>query len=886
MVPADRLAALVLPSLCPSAESPLLRTATRSGWLQKRSGGARSSWKRRFVVLNQDFLLYYHSQEVGAEPALALWLGNRQSVVHCTEVDSSDCTRHPFQVHVRVTPSSRRRHQLLLATETLHERYVWLEDIRECAHHRFWRASFQRAEDARLRARLTLAANHPGGAPSPTASATLSARQCSSPTAASPPGPSPSSSSADSGSPTAVAAHRSTALAPAQVRSSAETTGTHRSGQRKQSDASSSGDAMPLPWEHTSRDHLHLNEALQDSMFWSWLEGSPPIIHRSAPARDQPPAAALDDLSSPLPSPAGERARAHSVAPHAGVQHKIDTDLAEAIPVAPVHCQPSAHHRASASTHPHSPSPPLRAHDIVGSAVGACGGVPPTSTFASTNGDLPAVVLAADPRPVSPVRRAESVLVSPSRSENELASFMGVLSCKPPLIWSGSDQSDDASDGESPRSGAAELCDAKRTSRGAASRPAGTPSRPNAVATASLLSPSGGQASIAAGHLSMLNSASSPQSRRRGSLVGPPSSGGGGGGGGDCGVPAAGESLEAARQCVSVGDHVALACLLGVPVPPSEESSTASAAAAVSSSGSSATTAAPTRAPPATAAASATATSSSSARRVRRGATAALAAGDHEHRGDGEAGERVKQEATGEVEAVHGEAHAEERSGRPRLRTASIVLEREQSKLVLRHGVREASTAVAADDDRNDRRDAPSPASSVSVANLPRLIANEAPLPPFEQRSTLSGAHQPGTTARSPAASVPPCRPELASAVDSQGRSLLHLAAEQGSAQVVRVLLSPGGGGERWANQRDARGLTPLLLALYFGNVQAAHALAADPHVDLSVVARGDGSTPLYLASRLGKASLIALLIARGADVNASTRMGSCPLHGWLCMRV
>ncbi|HEX6845191.1 MAG TPA: ankyrin repeat domain-containing protein [Actinomycetota bacterium] len=132
----------------------------------------------------------------------------------------------------------------------------------------------------------------------------------------------------------------------------------------------------------------------------------------------------------------------------------------------------------------------------------------------------------------------------------------------------------------------------------------------------------------------------------------------------------------------------------------------------------------------------------------------------------------------------------------------------------------------------------------------------------------------------------------------SQG---LFEAIEAGNVEVVRAILAED---PTLATARDAEGVSALLRARYRfdrGLIEAVHAhvptldvfeaatfgdvdrlttlLEADPGL---VVARsGDGFTPLHLAAFFGQEQAVALLVARGAEVDAHGTgwMTGTPLH-------
>jgi ankyrin repeat protein len=115
------------------------------------------------------------------------------------------------------------------------------------------------------------------------------------------------------------------------------------------------------------------------------------------------------------------------------------------------------------------------------------------------------------------------------------------------------------------------------------------------------------------------------------------------------------------------------------------------------------------------------------------------------------------------------------------------------------------------------------------------------------------------------------CGPIIAPAKSGPYNEMVHLLAESGQAEELRKLLSSN---PQWVHGRDKNGQTPLHKA---SNADVAVVLV---DCGAEVDAPGwMGETPLFEAVR-GKQDVAALLIARGADVNAR-RPGRAdtPLH-------
>ena len=104
---------------------------------------------------------------------------------------------------------------------------------------------------------------------------------------------------------------------------------------------------------------------------------------------------------------------------------------------------------------------------------------------------------------------------------------------------------------------------------------------------------------------------------------------------------------------------------------------------------------------------------------------------------------------------------------------------------------------------------------------------------------------------------------------DRSGFTPLHRAAAQGSAEVVTALMDAGAA----PNVRGETGMTPLHGAGTAGAVTALLDAGAD--LDARAV---NGMTPLHFAAENGHAEAVATLLEEGADSNVRDKDGKLPL--------
>ena len=109
--------------------------------------------------------------------------------------------------------------------------------------------------------------------------------------------------------------------------------------------------------------------------------------------------------------------------------------------------------------------------------------------------------------------------------------------------------------------------------------------------------------------------------------------------------------------------------------------------------------------------------------------------------------------------------------------------------------------------------------------------------------------------------------------VDPLERAPLHLAAMNGHADVVEVLLGFGAD----PNRVEWWGCTPLLWAAENGHKKVVQALL-DSGANPNLAANG-GETPLHDASSRGHNEVVLVLLLAGAEPNKANYFGRTPLH-------
>lgn len=110
-------------------------------------------------------------------------------------------------------------------------------------------------------------------------------------------------------------------------------------------------------------------------------------------------------------------------------------------------------------------------------------------------------------------------------------------------------------------------------------------------------------------------------------------------------------------------------------------------------------------------------------------------------------------------------------------------------------------------------------------------------------------------------------------AIDVRAVSPLHLAAAHGHVRIIETLIDS----MATVDARDLEGSTPLHLACLHGNRKAVACLLA--HEADANANRPDGNRPIHLGARSGSKSIVSALLAADADPKALNHRGQTVIH-------
>jgi len=100
----------------------------------------------------------------------------------------------------------------------------------------------------------------------------------------------------------------------------------------------------------------------------------------------------------------------------------------------------------------------------------------------------------------------------------------------------------------------------------------------------------------------------------------------------------------------------------------------------------------------------------------------------------------------------------------------------------------------------------------------------------------------------------------------TDGKTPLHIAAQNGLVEVVKVLLNTQ---EIEIDAKDNEfGITALYLASQNGHTEIVELLISTKNADVNIVDKKNNVTPLYLAAQNGHEAVVKLLLDNGAKVN------------------
>lgn len=113
----------------------------------------------------------------------------------------------------------------------------------------------------------------------------------------------------------------------------------------------------------------------------------------------------------------------------------------------------------------------------------------------------------------------------------------------------------------------------------------------------------------------------------------------------------------------------------------------------------------------------------------------------------------------------------------------------------------------------------------------------------------------------------------MKSVVDKDFSLLLHLAAESGNVEIVKILIDNGADINALTNLGD----TPMDRAIIFNNINVVELLLEEGfEINKSINGK---TTPLCVAVVFNKLSIVEFLLKNGADATFKNKVGETPLH-------
>lgn len=109
---------------------------------------------------------------------------------------------------------------------------------------------------------------------------------------------------------------------------------------------------------------------------------------------------------------------------------------------------------------------------------------------------------------------------------------------------------------------------------------------------------------------------------------------------------------------------------------------------------------------------------------------------------------------------------------------------------------------------------------------------------------------------------------------DSEGRTALHVAAWQGNAGAMNLLLGRGAD----SNARDSEGRPPLHSVGWRGHVEAGRVLLEARGIIVDLACRQQGATALSIAAQEGHTEVVVKLLQKGADPDHVDSYGRSPV--------